>query len=493
YFFGGRTGTARCAIILAASLVFYGCWDVRFLSLLLGSIIVNYAIGRRLRRDVAEGRQRRATALLVLGVTVNLVVLGVFKYARFMVANINALTGADITLGRIILPLGISFFTFEQIGFLTDLRRGAQYRLDPLRYAVFVAFFPRLVAGPILRYGEIVPQLEPSAGERHPQADLAIGLTIFAIGLAKKALLADGIAPFVAGPFASAGSGDSPDLFLAWGGVLAYTCQLYFDFSGYSDMAIGAARCFGIRFPVNFNSPYKSTSIIEFWHRWHITLSRFLRDYLYISLGGNRRGPVRRYMNLLATMLLGGLWHGANWTFLLWGGLHGTYLMINHALLRLRGLTPFRAARAGAAAGFVLTFLAVVVSWVFFRAPSLHAAVSMLKAMAGMNGAQLPDAIIWSAGPFAPIVGALGIRAGGSGTVLVQTWMWVLALLALALLAPNTQEILAAAHATLEQPAYAERRLRWSLSVPWAIAAGAVAFFGVLSITRAGEFLYWQF
>jgi len=319
----GRGQDGRAAVLLVASLVFYASWDWRFLALLVASILANYALGIQLRRSMQAGRHGFADAILAAGVTLNLLVLGVFKYAGFVVANLNALAGTDLVLARIILPLGISFFTFEQVGFLIDLRRGHAYRLNLLRYAVFVTFFPRLVAGPILRYGEIVPQLEGTGRATGLAADLAVGLSIFAIGLAKKALLADGISPFVATHF-NAADGQQLDLFMAWGGALAYTCQLYFDFSGYSDMAIGAARCFGIRFPQNFNSPYKSASIVEFWRRWHMTLSRFLRDYLYISLGGNRRGKVRRYVNLLVTMMLGGLWHGANWTFLAWGALHGT-------------------------------------------------------------------------------------------------------------------------------------------------------------------------
>ncbi|MGH7152377.1 MAG: MBOAT family O-acyltransferase, partial [Acetobacteraceae bacterium] len=317
---------AQIAALLSVSLLFYASWDVRFLLLLGGSILGNYAIGRSLDATVERGNGRRANQLLTVGVSLDLLVLGCFKYAHFVVDNVNSVSGTNFTLERIILPLGISFFTFEQIGYLVDIRRGRIYHTDLLRYAVFVSFFPRLVAGPIRRYSEILPQLAEGRRPRDSLEDLAVGLTMFAIGLVKKTLLADGIAPFAGPVFTAAAQGTPIDLLPAWGAALAYTCQLYFDFSGYSDMAIGAARCFGIRFPANFNSPYKSTSIIEFWRRWHITLSRFLRDYLYIPLGGNRRGRVRRYVNLMVTMLLGGLWHGANWTFVAWGGLHGLYL-----------------------------------------------------------------------------------------------------------------------------------------------------------------------
>ena len=493
----GRSQDGRAAVLLAASIAFYASWDWRFLALLLPSILVNYALGTILRRSMASGRHASADAILVVGVTLNLLVLGVFKYAGFVVANVNTLAGTDYVLARIILPLGISFLTFEQIGFLIDLRRGHPYRLNLLRYAVFVAFFPRLVAGPILRFGEIVPQLQHEDRAPGLAADLAVGLSIFAIGLAKKALLADGISPFVAPSFDAAASGQHLDLFMAWGGALAYTCQLYFDFSGYSDMAIGAARCFGIRFPQNFNSPYKSASIIEFWRRWHMTLSRFLRDYLYIPLGGNRRGKIRRYVNLLITMVLGGLWHGANWTFLAWGALHGTYLMVNHAwdaaASRTRAVAAFRASRAGRGFGYVITFLAVVVAWVFFRAPTFHAGWAVLSGMAGMHGVMLPAAIADPLQPLAPVFAALGVRIGGSGAQFIDTWLWIAALLALAFLAPNTQEILARGHPTLEHPAHKPKRLRWSESPAWAVAAGLTAFLGVLSVTRGSVFLYWQF
>ena len=493
YFALGRGATARAAILLLASLAFYAWWNWTFLALLLGSIAVNYGLGAVIQQAMAAGRGRQAKWTMTAGICLNLATLGLFKYSGFAVENFNALTGADVVISRIILPLGISFFTFEQIGFLIDIGRGAPYRLEPLRFAVFVSFFPRLVAGPILRYNEIVPQLEQDVHGRGLRIqDLAIGLSFFSIGLAKKAFLADGIAPFVAPPFDAAGAGQAVDLFAAWGGALAYTAQLYFDFSGYSDMAIGAARCFGVRFPENFNSPYKSGSIIEFWRRWHITLSRFLRDYVYISLGGNRLGETRRYLNLLATMLIGGFWHGANWTFVVWGALHGAYLVINHAWAagpaRRPSLAAFRASLPGRASGFLLTFLAVVIAWVFFRAQTLDAGLRILAAMTGQNGALLPPAIREHLQPIAPLLAALGIASGGSGTQFVSTWLWIGALFPIAFLAPNTQEIVAKMQASLQAPLGS----RWA-GQAWAMAMGAAAFIGFLSVNRANAFLYWQF
>jgi D-alanyl-lipoteichoic acid acyltransferase DltB (MBOAT superfamily) len=486
----GHRTQYRILLIIAVSLFFYAWWDWRLLPLLLGSIAINYLLGARIQHCVAAGRHRRADAALVVGVTANLLVLGSFKYLNFFVANIDALTGADWTVAHLILPLGISFWTFEQIGFLVDLRRGAHYHPDPIRYALFVLFFPRLVAGPILRYSEIEPQLSSSEkGDVLP--DLGVGLSIFAIGLVKKALLADGVGQFVAPGFFAAQHGH-PDLFAAWGSALAYTCQLYFDFSGYSDMAIGGARCFGIRFPANFNSPYRAHNIIEFWRRWHMTLSRFLRDYLYIPLGGNRRGTVRRYANLIITMLLGGLWHGAAWTFVIWGGLHGLYLMINHGWANLhrpsRNVTGPVLARA-------LTFLAVVIGWVFFRAPDVATAWQMLQGMTGLNGAALPAALFDQLGELGTGLHHLGISVSATqgGTIFVQTWTWIIGLLALAWFAPNTQQIMANSQPTLEAVTAAPRPLLWSPEPRWGLAIGVVAMLGLLSVTRNSEFLYWQF
>ena len=407
------------------------------------------------------------------------------------------------------LPLGISFFTFEEIGFLVDVRNGRTAETNLLRFAFFVSFFPRLVAGPILRYGEIGPQL-PQWGERRSVnlSDIAVGLSLLAIGLFKKSFLADGIAPYATNVFAAASAGQPVDLLLSWGATLAYALQLYFDFSGYSDMAIGAARCCGIRFPMNFFSPYKATSIIEFWRRWHITLSRFLRDYLYIPLGGNRRGRVRRYVNLVATMLLGGLWHGANWTFVVWGGLHGLYLVINHAwhALRRKSAVIDRCSehRLGTACAFLLTFAAVLVAWVFFRAPNFSTAMVMLRGMAGLNGVVIPNGLSFAFGPAVLWLKALGVTfADKSGTQLVETYLWVVPLLGIVLLLPNAATLLSAYGAVLDfdrlaPPPSAPRRparppIRWSLSPVWATVIGALAFLGVISVTRVSEFLYWQF
>jgi alginate O-acetyltransferase complex protein AlgI len=506
---GGFGERAQQLVLLVASLFFYAWWDVRFLSLLLGSILVNYAIGTAIAASVAHQHQHEATALLTFGVTANLAVIGIFKYAGFFAHNLDVLFGTHATLGAIVLPLGISFFTFEQISFLTDVRRGQSVPSDLLRYALFVSFFPRVVAGPILRFREIDPQLTQSAARSRTGPDVMIGLTIFFFGLVKKTVLADGIAPYASSAFHAAATGSRVDFFAAWTGALAYTCQLYFDFSGYSDMAIGAARCFGLKFPMNFFSPYKATSIIEFWRRWHITLSRFLRDYLYFGLGGNRRGPGRRYVNLMITMLLGGLWHGASWTFVLWGGLHGVYLMINHAWVAVAeksaGLTRFRQSRTGAAFARISTFLAVVAAWVFFRASDIASATMLLKGMAGLNGFALPAGLAFALRPVQGLLNIFGVTfIETSGNQFVKSILWVAALLGLVLFAPNTQQLMRAYAPVLDmpdmrrfeagQPTRPTKRWReWHPTPVWAIATGALAFFGTISITRVSEFLYWQF
>src|SRR6195952_3334913 len=359
YFWLGRSGDLAPVLWLAlASLVFYSVSNWQFVPLLLASVAFNYLIGWLL--ITKQLRSTTRFAVLTAGVTVDLLVLGIFKYAGFFAANLNAMFSTGFTL-NILLPVGISFYPFTQIAFLVDAYRGnvARYRLP--HYALFVTYFPHLIAGPILHHKDMIPQFERAETKRPDPHLILCGLIIFAIGLFKKTCLADGIQPLVSLAFGP----NAPTFDQAWLGALAYTFQLYFDFSGYSDMAIGISLMFGIFLPLNFNSPYKATSIIDFWRRWHMTLSQFLRDYLYIPLGGNRHGRTLRYANLMITMLLGGLWHGAAWTFVVWGALHGAYLCINHAWKRFGPEVAPRLRPAAAVAGAVLTFLAVVVAWVF--------------------------------------------------------------------------------------------------------------------------------
>src|SRR5665213_682079 len=365
YFMLGRFNSLAPVVWLAlASLAFYSVSNWQFVALLLGSVAFNYIVGLLLIGSRLHGGPRFAA--LALGVASDLLVLGYFKYAGFIAANLNALFYTGLRVD-ILLPVGISFYTFTQIAFLVDAYRGhvAGYALPP--YALFVTYFPHLIAGPILHHRDMIPQFEQPAAKRPNPHLILCGLLIFAIGLFKKTCLADGIQPLVSLAF---GSGN-PSFDQAWIGALAYTFQLYFDFSGYSDMAIGISLMFGIFLPLNFNSPYKARNIIDFWRRWHMTLSQFLRDYLYIPLGGNRRGRVMRYANLMITMALGGLWHGAAWTFVIWGVLHGLYLSINHAWNSYGATIKGRYAAAANLVAFILTFLSVVVAWVVFRADSV--------------------------------------------------------------------------------------------------------------------------
>ena len=360
---------ARQAVLVAASLAFYGCWDPRFVPALAALTLANWLV---VRWWAACGRR----ALLGLGIALNLLVLAACKYADFLGANLAALAGWTFTPYGIILPLGVSFFTFQKISYLLDLRRGSRRTYSLLDFFALVTFVPQLIAGPLVRHHEIIPQF--AQDPRGPQAweNLSRGLVLFAVGFAKKSGLADTIAPLPDALFARAAEA-ALTLAEAWTAAGAYALQIYLDFSGYSDMAIGLALMFGLRLPFNFDAPYRARSIQDFWRRWHMTLSRFLRDYLYVPLGGSRRGS--QGANVLLTMLLGGLWHGAAWTFVAWGGLHGLALALNAAWTR-RGL------RMPAAAAWTLTLLFVTAAWVPFRAPSFPAAIHVLQGMAGLHG-----------------------------------------------------------------------------------------------------------
>ena len=372
---GGRP-MAAIAWLTAASFVFYAWWSPVHVPLLVASIWVNFAFGKALRRRVGAAR-----GLLAAGVAFNLGVLGVFKYADFAIANVDALGGWSLPLAHLALPLGISFFTFTQIAYLVDVQRGRASEPSLLNYALFVTFFPHLLAGPIIHHAEMMPQFAATTNKRPSAPNFAAGLLLIAIGLAKKVFIADTLAPLADAAFANPGA-LTP--LAAWIGVLAYTFQIYFDFSGYTDMALGAALLFNIRLPWNFDSPYRSTSLREFWHRWHMTLSRFLRDYLYIPLGGNRHGELRTVGSLLITFLLGGLWHGAAWTFVAWGAMHGAGIVVQRASARLPVSLP-------APLAWAATFAFVTLAWVLFRAHSLGDAWQMMQSMTGFGAVPAPS------------------------------------------------------------------------------------------------------
>jgi alginate O-acetyltransferase complex protein AlgI len=473
YLLGRRSHSAAAAWLLLASLFFYGYWMPAFTTLLLASIAANFVIGRHITRRIQAGVRAEAKRWLVLGIVFNLGLLGYFKYANFFVDNLNAVLGIDWQPARVILPIGISFYSFTQIAFLVDSYEGKVDEANPIHYGLFVTYFPHLVAGPVLHHAQMMPQFADPSIYRPQPGRLVAGLVILAIGLFKKVVLADGIAPYADAVFAPADRGSLPASEEAWIGAVAYTLQLYFDFSGYSDMAIGLSHLFNVRLPYNFDSPYQAKNISDFWRRWHISLSTFLRDYLYIPLGGNRFGPARRYANLATTMLLGGLWHGAGWTFVVWGGLHGLYLMLNHGWRALIG--EARAARLATSRSYValswtLTLLAVVVAWVFFRAESFGGAWRILQAMAGQGQVGAPE-LLWNAG-----------LASATGA-----W-WCALLGALALFAPNSNRIGEQVLATLSRP------------VPWqpAVAGAAVTALGFLLLVNVARdavsaFIYFNF
>lgn len=513
-FFGffriGKQSHALASLWLAAaSLFFYGWWDIRYVGLLLSSIVFNYGAGYLIGQRITHKPVIQSKMLLVGAVAANLMLLGYFKYINFFVNNVNLLAGTSLSIGNVILPLGISFFTFTQIAFLVDTYQGKVKEFNFVHYTLFVTYFPHLIAGPVLHHKEMMPQFAKRNVCHINWDNVAVGLSIFVLGLAKKVLIADSLADFSTPIFSAVAAGDQPMLFEAWIGALSYTLQLYFDFSAYSDMAIGLSLMFNVRLPMNFNSPYKSTSIIDFWRSWHMTLSRFLRDYLYIPLGGSRNGTAQRYLNLMITMLLGGLWHGAGWTFVIWGGMHGFYLMVNHAWRGLKGKMGWsdggRLSKLGAAA---LTFLAVVVGWVFFRADSFSSAMTMLHGMAGMNGVSLPASL---ESRLSHYYGQHDwIAFNGLGTSNPTKALAILSLgLFITWFLPNVRQLFQAYSPTCEDikgdtpleitksPSTFQEKLRqyfqWQPTKKFALATGVSFAIAIMGLTRVSEFLYFQF
>ena len=390
YFLISKLG-ARAAIsfLVLASLGFYAWWKAEYLVLIVISILFNFSWARCID-FVNQHKPKWGKFTLGVGVACNLVALGYYKYTNFLVDQFNWLVNTDYFVAKIALPLAISFFTFQQIAYLVDTYRKEINEHSFIRYLLFVTFFPQLIAVPIVHHKEMLPQFERNETFTPRAINFALGLTLFSIGVFKKVVFADNAAVFATPIFNAADAGNSITFIEAWLGTAAYTLQLYFDFSGYTDMALGLAMLFGIRLPDNFNSPYKSLSIVDFWRRWHITLSRFLRDYLYIALGGNRKGKNRRYINLMTTMVLGGIWHGAGWNFMIWGFLHGSYLVINHWWSATRArIISAPISKFENTAYWALTMLAVMIAWVFFRAQTTEGALHMLNTMAHFDISQL--------------------------------------------------------------------------------------------------------
>jgi D-alanyl-lipoteichoic acid acyltransferase DltB (MBOAT superfamily) len=362
------------AFLVFSSLFFYSWWNIMYLPLILSSMLFNYVIGQSLNNNF-EKIIINKKSLLFFGIFINLGLLGYFKYTDFFIVNINVVTQSSLPLLNLALPLAISFFTFQQIAYLVDSYRVETKEYDFLNYALFVTFFPQLIAGPIVHHSEMMPQFVSKWNLVKKYKNIALGIFIFAIGLFKKVVIADTFSVWATNGFDVA---QKLNLFEAWATSLSYTFQVYFDFSGYTDMAIGIALLFNIRLPINFNSPYKAVSIQDFWRRWHITLSRFLRDYIYIPLGGNRLGSFRTYANLMATFILGGLWHGAGWTFIFWGFLHGVALVI-HRIWKKFGFTLW------SWISWFITFNFINISWIFFRAKEWDDAIKVVNSMFSLD------------------------------------------------------------------------------------------------------------
>lgn len=467
---------AGILVLLGASLVFYGAWRPIYLTLFLASVALNFSLGLLM----ADHRRRRSVGML--GVAINLAALCYFKYTNFLLDSVSTLTGAHLPFAEIVLPLGISFFTFQQIAYLVDVMRGAPVERDIVSYTLFVSFFPHLIAGPLVHHAEMIPQFKRGTTSRSSVL-AARGFAIFAAGLFKKVVIADNLAQFATPVFVHLDGGGGVTAAWAWLAILSYTLQIYFDFSGYSDMAIGLALMFGIRLPVNFRSPYKSLSIIDFWRRWHITLSRFLRDYLYISIGGNRLGEARRYLNLMITMLLGGLWHGAGWNFLIWGGLHGVYLGINHLWRGAVGVGSGRGPMR--IVSWAATFAAVVIAWVFFRAATVGGAWRALKGLAGLP----PDQAVFAPSGIVRVLD-LPILVGAEMSLLLGAGATAVALVC-ALTLPNVPQMFR--YREYRRAPEQGSAIRWKPNSLWAMIVALVFAIALFGMWQRMEFLYFQF
>ena len=487
--------------IIAVSLFFYAWWRPLNVLIIAPSILINFVLARLLQRLRKQESCATARVVLLVGIVFNVAFLGYFKYSNFLLGSINAAFGTQMILARVILPLGISFITFQKIAFLIDVHAGRVESFTLQDYCLFVLFFPQLIAGPIVHYREMMPQFHRAAC-RFDKDNVSVGLTLLAFGLFKKVFLADNIAQVVTPIVQQAASGRSIGLVPGWIAAVGFTLQIYFDFSGYTDMALGIARLFGVRLPPNFNTPLAASSIIEFWQRWHMTLTRFLTAYIYNPLtlwltrrraakglpafaGRNKRPEafVELLMfPILLTMLVSGIWHGAGYTFIVWGLLHGVFLTINHAW---RLLEPKQwhdkslYAHLMRPAGFIITFACVTASMVIFRASNLKAAIDLLQGLSGLHG-----------------IGLSGLRDGIGRKA---TIIWIAFPAVIALLGPNTLQMLSRYEPALgwkpgpHEGTAPETRVLWRPSLAWGVAISIVAATGILYLGGQSEFLYWQF
>ena len=455
---------ASKAFLVFASLFFYSWWNIAYLPIILVSILFNYVVGVLLSKNTKHTKVNKKS-LLTFGIIANVALLGYFKYADFFIENLNLVADTHLNLLHLALPLAISFFTFQQIAYLVDSYRSETKEYDFLNYVNFVTFFPQLIAGPIVHHAEMMPQFTKVKNKVKNYRNIAMGLFIFSIGLFKKVIIADSFAVWATQGFDVA---EKLNLLEAWVTSLSYTFQLYFDFSGYTDMAIGIALLFNIKLPINFNSPYKATNIQDFWRRWHITLSRFLRDYVYIPLGGNRKGNYRTISNLMATFIIGGIWHGAGWTFIFWGFLHGMALVIQRVWNQF-GL------KMNTVLAWLITFNFLNVSWVFFRAKEWDDAVKVLSGMFSLNDVVLPYFLSSIA-----FLNQYGVEFGKYLSAIsgnMWTIVWLFSGFVIILFLKNSIELLE----------------NFKLNYKTVFFAGILFVVGALSLNKVSEFLYFNF
>lgn len=524
YLVGKFSRVSAIRWLIVVSIVFYGWWRPLNVLIIGPSVLVNYVLARALLRlNQNEHSRRTSKVVLVLGILFNVVFLGVFKYTDFVAGTINDVFGAHLVLLHIILPLGISFITFQKIAFLIDVQAERIKSFTFQDFCTFVLFFPQLIAGPIVHYREMMPQFHATSCRFKPE-NVAVGLTLLLFGLFKKVVLADKMAPLVTPIYEHAVAGAHIPFLAAWMAAIGFTLQIYFDFSGYTDMALGLARLFGIKLPPNFNSPLRASNIIDFWLRWHMTLTRFLTAYIYNPLAitltrrrlakgrpgfGGRNTTLGAFVSLLMgptllTMCIAGIWHGAGYGFVVWGLLHGIYITINHAwrLAAVR-LWPDKPSydRFMKPVGQLVTFITVSATMIFFRAPTITSALDLVKGIVGMSGLGVPQDLLGRLGPLAGILHSIGVVGeAGSGQDFLSTGRWICVLMFIALALPNTLQILDRYEPALgvrPRPAGLSigkiRILEWSPSLSWAIAMSAVAAIAFVSILGPSDFLYWQF
>lgn len=495
----GASASSLVTILLFGSSLFYLMGVGSQVYVVVVSIAVNYLVGAVVARSL---RAKTKKTWLILGVSFNVGMLAIYKYLGFFVRELQGLLPYELPEISIALPLAISFFTFQQIAYLVDVYRGGAIG-DFRRYALFVLFFPQLIAGPIVHFRDVVRQFKwPNFREDKWRIDLGLGLSIFSLGLAKKVLIADEYSVYADTVFDSASAGMVPNLIESWVGVLAYTFQIYFDFSGYSDMATGLARLFGVTLTVNFFSPYRSRNISEFWRRWNITLSSFLRDYLYIPLGGNRRGPTRTLFNLVITMLIAGIWHGAGWNFLIWGAGHGFLLLVHRSaepLFRATNEISGRSSAVFQAAAWLATFASVALLWVVFRSPDMATAMRMYQGLIGCGGAIVPSYYLDVLRIPHGIVAAVGFQVtefalpGFRG---IETIVLFIVTGTIVMFFPNTYEFTKAYRPVEDFPSWPQpaiRFLNWAPSLFWAAVLSALLAFTIYNLGHPQEFIYFEF